>query len=566
MQIEFHSRPQQIQLASAISSMVPFQNLGGRFFSELFPLPAGNYVARVQLMFSELASGEIIKFAVKLLADGSILDSFEVQAIPENRPKLDHLYLRFQLEEDRIVEFRGDAEANCASTLLRILTIVSTKDGIIDPDEFSFQGFTKLAIKDLKCIILGTTAICNASCIHCPTNKEFRKGFPHGRMSLELFTKLVTDLREGSFTGWFLFGLYGEPLEDTLLEQRLKIIKDLLPQSAISIATNCGVFDPGKHAFIVDLADDIGVHVEAIDPEIYDRFMHPLKSARVFPKIISLLRMDKGRRVHITSPVHRGNLGELARIRAYFEAYGAPEPQFSQIGNRSWEGGPWRELSLLPVGGLCAPRELENFVVDWDGTVVACCLDFSKSLRLGDLTKQSVSEVLNSEAWNEMFEIHRTKNWCQKEACSHCRADNYDAVNALVQTRLKSGNRGQRFTGQAFRIADGVTRIEEENIHVGKEAVDGIVIYGPFRRFGALGRYRVNHFIEVTDRTSLQDHIDLDVVSGFQQQIASRRFPITRRGSVELYLEFENDGSSLEFRVGKAGVEFVHRGAVVYQV
>ena len=103
-------------------------------------------------------------------------------------------------------------------------------------------------------------------------------------MSLELFTKIVTELAEGGFPGWFLFGLFGEPLEDPSLEQRLRLIKQLLPQARISIATNCGVYDPGKHAFIVELADDIGVHVEAISPEIYDRLMAPLKAGARLPK------------------------------------------------------------------------------------------------------------------------------------------------------------------------------------------------------------------------------------------------------------------------------------------
>jgi radical SAM protein with 4Fe4S-binding SPASM domain len=563
MRIELHSRVQQIQLAAATRSMVPFRNLGGRFFRELMTLPAGGYVARVQIMFSEFAAGELIRISATRLADGRTLDTLELAAVAENRATLDHLYLRFRLEAEDGIELCGYTEANCASTLLRMLTVVSAENGIVDPDAFSFQGYTKPSIKDLRCVIFGTTAICNASCIHCPTNKVFRKGFPHGRMNLELFQKIVTDLRDGEFAGWFLFGLYGEPLEDTLLEQRLKIIRQLLPLSPISIATNCGVFDSGKHAFIVDLADDIGVHVEAITPEIYDRFMDPLKAERVFPKIISLLSLDKGKKVHITSPLHKGNLAELERIHTYFEAYGARESHFTPIGNRSWEGGPWGELSLLPVGGLCSPHALEVFVVDWDGTVVACCSDFSKSLRLGDLTRQSVSEVLNSEAWNEMFEIHRTKNWCQKEACGRCRFDSVYDVNALVESRL--GNRRQHFAGRAFSVCGGVLWGDDDIIRVGKEVLDGIVIYGPYRRFVTAGRHSVHHFIEVTDLPGAEAHIDLDVVSDYLHQIAYRRFPITTRGPLELGLEFDNDGSSLEFRVAKVGVEFTHRGAVFYK-
>jgi radical SAM protein with 4Fe4S-binding SPASM domain len=565
MRIELHGRVQSIQLVPAAQPAVPFRRLGGRFFSELLSLPAGNYVARVQIMFSEFAAGEIVQIAAKLPADGTSLDRLELRATPENHRVLDDLYLRFHLEEDQTVELCGHTEANCASTLLRFITVVSTNDGSVDPEDFYFQGRTKPSITDLNCVIFGTTAVCNASCIHCPTNKDYRKGFPHGRMSLELFTKIVTELAEGGFPGWFLFGLFGEPLEDPSLEQRLRLIKQLLPQARISIATNCGVYDPGKHAFIVELADDIGVHVEAISPEIYDRLMAPLKAGRVFPKIISLLSLDKEKKIHITTPVHRANLSEITKIRAYFEAYGAREPTFTQIGNRSWEGGPWSELSLLPVGGFCFPEDLRTFVIDWDGAVLGCCLDFSKSAQLGDLTKESVSEVLNGKAWLEMFEIHRTKNWSQKEACSRCRTDKYDDVQTLVQSQLAPGNRAQRFSAETFHVSAGVTRVGEDSIHVGKETPDGIVVYGPYRSL-APGRYRVNHFLEVIGLASSEDRIELDIVRNGVHRTASRSFPIKKDGSLELDLEFENDGSVLEFRVAKVGVEFVHRGAVVHQI
>ncbi len=85
--------------------------------------------------------------------------------------------------------------------------------------------------------------------------------------------------------------------------------------------------------------------------------MHPLKADRVFPKILSLLNSDKSNKVHITTPVHKGNLGEIPNIRRYFEAHGAGDPHFTHIGNRSWEAGPWSELALAPVGGYCYPDE-----------------------------------------------------------------------------------------------------------------------------------------------------------------------------------------------------------------
>ena len=561
MRIELAGRVQNIRLDPPTDNSLPSHRLGGRFLSEIIRLPAGSYAARVQIMFSEAAAGETVRILVRSVATGKDLDHLELPATPENRLKLDDLYLRFRLEDEQSVEIYGHTDANCASTLLRFITLVSADEGLQE-ENFYFQGYQKPAIKDLNCVIFGTTAVCNASCIHCPTNKDYRRGFPHGRMDLQLFTNIVTELAAGGFQGWFLFGLFGEPLEDPLLETRLQLIKQHLPNSRISIATNCGVYDSQRHAFLVELADNIGVHVEGISPEIYNKYMHPLKAERVFGKIAALLSADKGQKVHITSPVHKGNLAELPAIRTYFAAFGAKEPHFTQIGNRSWEAGPWSQLSLVPVGGFCFPEDLRTFVVDWDGAVLACCLDFSRSARLGDLTKQSVAEVLNGSAWSEMFEIHRTKSWCQKEACSRCRGDHYDSVQKLVQAVLTPGERTWRFPAQSFHVSPGVVRTEDGSIKIDNDVANGIVIYGPYRPLDP-GRFRVSHFVEITNADSRKASVELDVVEDAMRSTAYKKVPISKCGPLEIDLDFECSGAVTEFRIKKTGVQFVHRGAVV---
>jgi radical SAM protein with 4Fe4S-binding SPASM domain len=564
MKLELHGRVQQIQLSVDKDATIPFHRLGGRFFSEIVTLPAGKYAARVQVMCSESASGDNIQVTARALASGKILDSLQVRS--DSRQALDQLYLHFYVDERLRVELCGYTDANCASTLLRFITIVSANDDVeISPEAFYFDGYTKPAIRDLNCVIFGTTAICNASCIHCPTNKEFRRGFAHGYMDWALFERIIEELAENHFRGWFLFGLFGEPLEDPLLERRLRFIKQMLPQARISIATNCGVYDSGKHRFLLNLADDVGVHVEAINPDIYNRLMRPLTADRVFPKIISLLQSDSEKKVHITTPVHRGNLAEIGKIRAYFAGHGAGEPHFTQIGNRSWEGGPWAELSLLPIGGFCFPDDLRTFVIDWDGAVLACCLDFSKSAQLGQLTKQSISEVLNSKPWHEMFEIHRTKNWAQKEACSRCRTDKYDDVLKLIQPLVGPAHGAHRFAATAFRTVTGVTRVGEDSIEVAREAADGIVIYGPYRRLDP-GHYRVSHLIDVKGPVKKDDCIGLDIVNDGRNRTAIQNFPVLKCGPIELNLEFESDGSIMEFRIAKYGVGFAYRGAVIHQI
>jgi len=194
-----------------------------------------------------------------------------------------------------------------------------------------------------------------------------------------------------------------------------------------------------------------------------------------------------------------------------------------------------------------------------------CCLDFSKSAKLGDLTKQSIRAVLSSKPWLDMFNIHRTKSWSQKEACSRCRGDLYGNTQTIVQPLLGVGDQAQHLSGHAFNVVPEVTRDAAGSICVGEKTSDGIVIYGPYRRLDP-GRFRVRHFLEVIKVGTRKASIETDIVVDGLRPIAIKHYPISSQGGLELDLEFESDGSVTEFRVAKVGVEFVHNGAIVEEI
>ncbi len=169
-----------------------------------------------------------------------------------------------------------------------------------------------------------------------------------------------------------------------------------------------------------------------------------------------------------------------------------------------------------------------------------------------------------------MFEIHRTKSWSKKPACSRCRYDHSGVVRGIVDTLLAPDNRSQRFSARAFHLTPGATRAHDDSgIAVGGEAADGIVIYGPYRRLMP-GRYRVSHLIDVVTlaapAASIEPAIEIDIVVDGARQTAVKKYPVAGCGPIELELEFQSDGSVTEFRVGKTGVEFVHKGALVNQL
>ena len=225
--------------------------------SDIRSLPAGRYRARVQIMFSELAKGELLVVNVQSLASSRVLDQVELRADLRNRAVTDQIYLSFTLDKPENVEFYGWVGAHCETTLLRLLTILDDPTGSVVRKRLRFPTSTQPAIRDLKEVNFGTTGICNASCIHCPTNK---KGFamPHGRMSCGV----VREDHQGAGGGRIYrpnqsSASLPSRWKTPILLERLKLIKKLLPDCPTTIATNAALYDPQKHWEVLDYVDHL---------------------------------------------------------------------------------------------------------------------------------------------------------------------------------------------------------------------------------------------------------------------------------------------------------------------
>jgi tetratricopeptide (TPR) repeat protein len=560
LRLEFGSRPQR-PLPDSPGAVG--ERASGGFLSEIAVLPAGRYRARVQIVFSELAKSEPVVVNVQSFATGRVLDQVELTADLNNRAVADRIYLSFTLEKAEAVEFYGWVGAHCESTLLRLLTILDDPTGSAVASDFDFSAPTQPSIRDLKIVNIGTTGICNASCLHCPTNK---KGFdmPHGRMSLAVFEKIIRELAEGGFTGQFNFGLFAEPLEDTFLFERLKIIKKLLPNSYVAVATNGALYDPQKHWELMGYIDNLAVHVEALNPEVYNRLMHPLKAERVIPKINHLiedLRLREHMMLNLVTPVHNDNISEVAALAEYARVNGVYF-NFAPLSSRAWEGGQYPKLSIAPVGGFCRPNVLlDSLFIDFDGLVVPCCFDFSKSLPLGDLNRQTIQEMFASPAWQSMFDTFKGGEWSSKGACSRCRVDDGNAIADLVDRMTTKVERsGRRFRANAFRGAAPTRRNPDGGIVADSQAPDGMLVYGPYER-AAPGRYRVYHDIRVIE-ASPPCAIDLYVrLTG--KGLAHKRIAVSNGQNLEATIDFEHaDDDLLEFSVHKSGnIAFEYKGA-----
>ena len=549
----------------------PYEAVGrgaGIFFRQVVKMSPGRYRARVQILFSERACGEGIRVFLRKVGNGGELGSALLFADPSHRDR-DEVFVSFEIQNMELVEFSGRSENNFATTHLRTLTILEDRDGLLDSSAFFFKELPPPSISAIKRLTIGTTGVCTASCIHCPTNK---KSMPsqYGHMSMSLFSKIVDNLARGDFSGQLCLGLFGEPLSDPFLVERLKLIRRTFSQGRVAIATNAGFFDESKHDEIVDLVDHIGVHIETLTEEIYNSLMSPLKLSRVLPRAMKLIEKSHSRgryNVRISVPTHKGNISDTQQIARFFEDKGVPV-DFASLCSRSWDDGPFRELSLAPLAFSCRPKKLtDTMFIDWDGQVLPCCFDFSKSMPLGDLNRQTIEEVYLSDEWQAMMERFRRMEWAKNGACARCRTDNPKHVSDMVAAM--SGNDEysvKELDVRLFKKAVTAKRGSSGLIISDTTTADGAVVYGPYIKI-PYGNYRIYVNLNVISCVG-DSYINLNVCSGGKEILSQRRLKLLNEGKTRAEMDFIHAKDALlEFRINKNGlVQFEYLGAILVRL
>lgn len=284
---------------------------------------------------------------------------------------------------------------------------------------FDEQGHT------LRSVIIGTTGLCNASCPHCPTGKPQTEHVPRVPMSMSLFEKLVDDIVDCNITvlDGMNFGLFGDGLVDPFVLQRARYLKQRLPSLPLHINTNAAAYNRRKHSELFSFVSSVNLHCESLMAERYNVLMSPLRLERTWPKIEMLMR-DFAGKMTVTIPISKVNHDEQRAMLNTFMRMGANNVSFAPLSARcAKDQTNFERMAISPKQIQCPPELLADLTVDCDGTVVACCNDFSRELPVGNVANQSMIELLEDSRRQEMRRQLHEKRHNEISTCSRCRAD-----------------------------------------------------------------------------------------------------------------------------------------------
>jgi len=297
------------------------------------------------------------------------------------------------------------------------------------PERFA-RRFTSRPVPDFpRTIQIETQTGCNADCVFCDYGISSRTQ-PAGRMPPELFRRIVEECAENGVRRISPY-LTNEPLADDRLPDLLADAGRRIPRAKIVLTTN-GHFLSGEMAKRLLALDPplhaIHVSFQGTDRTAYEAQMRGgLQFERTLANLEAFARRlrDECRtrpRLQVTMVATRGL--DTRKAIAFWADRGIAA-KCTVLDNRGGNVAGAGALALLPRMSPYrnCPRLMKQMYVHFNGDVVLCCVDNSRTVVLGNAARQTLREIWNSPGAVEHRRRYIAREFEGLPLCGTCTID-----------------------------------------------------------------------------------------------------------------------------------------------
>ncbi len=253
-----------------------------------------------------------------------------------------------------------------------------------------------------------TQAGCNGRCVFCPNDAVLKTKLPHGKMTPEVFRKIIDELAETPPRRVSLY-LMNEPLSDKRMPEFVRYTAERIPSATTLITSNgTKLSEECTEALITAGLKRLKVSLQSIDPETNKAIMG-YSSERVIENVLGAQRVIKRMKAkhfdfRVSMVVTSKTLHEVDRARAFWKKHGI-RLVTSSLENRGGNIGIAEELNggEMKQRSRCI-RPSREMCILYNGDAVLCCVDWYRTVVLGNVAQQSVQEVWNSPRLQEIRE------------------------------------------------------------------------------------------------------------------------------------------------------------------
>lgn len=285
------------------------------------------------------------------------------------------------------------------------------------------------------------TNMCAFKCNFCPTgigNTKREKGF----MSKRLFEKIVTEsnLHGGiplRFVGWGEPTLHPQSLDFIRMTKKAGLLTHLTTSGATLVQVDdckAYLYDPETIATLLTL-DSIKFSFQGVDRETYDRargrdffndlrstvqFFHAQRGKKKLPwiQVGTTITDESQTKVEWFRDIMKPICDEVQvgrTVMDYVELSGIRNKRLERQAELLKEGGS----PVIQIRGAC-DQVFDVMSVNWDGKVSACCSDFDNYMTVGDLNKDNIEAIWQSERYDNYRWLVVTGNTRKLPLCEVC--------------------------------------------------------------------------------------------------------------------------------------------------
>lgn len=273
-----------------------------------------------------------------------------------------------------------------------------------------------------RTINIETTNYCNEKCWFCP-RAEATRGF--GLVSMDLVKKVVDESVPYGPVTYYLHK-DGEPLMHPQILEIMRYIKSANPSNQIMLTTNGSLLKEKISKGLIEVGvDAVRIGIRAATPETYCKIHKRDHFNLIIENTMRLLDLkdrlgSKNPEVAMQIVVCEDTKDE---IDLFVETWEKKRVAMEIKEFMSWGG--WTSDGTLHNGSLSDKRPpcidpFHNIVINWDGKVSLCSLDWNNAVPFGDLTKQSIKEVWHDKPVRNVRKAHQFGIYTCNSLCANC--------------------------------------------------------------------------------------------------------------------------------------------------
>lgn len=247
-----------------------------------------------------------------------------------------------------------------------------------------------------------TIAGCNAACVMCAMSSRPIRRLQHGRMSDELFAKIVDECAAHEACEEIALYLQNEPLLDADLERKVATIKRRSANRLrVKIVTNGSLlFEERIDGLLAAGLDAIAISLNAFTAETYRRVMVGLELEPTLENVELLLeRAPANVLVTLTFMVTTLNEPEIEGAIEYWSARGVLCGAYG-INTHAGDAPDYdalRTASTIERAKECF-LPLDSMPILASGDVLLCCTDWGRRSIFGSVASARLEDVWHTEA------------------------------------------------------------------------------------------------------------------------------------------------------------------------